>query len=42
MLVLSAALLTLSITFALTLYAFTTKSDFTAMGASLFMFSIGK
>jgi FtsH-binding integral membrane protein len=31
-LVLAAALLTLAVTLALTLYAFTTKTDFTMMG----------
>lgn len=38
-LVLLAAVLTLAITVALTIYAFTTKTDFTMMGGSLFIFS---
>ena len=32
--------MTLGITFSLTLYALTTKTDFTAMGASLFIFGM--
>ena len=38
--VLAAALLTLSITLALTFYATTTKSDFTMMGGALFIISM--
>jgi FtsH-binding integral membrane protein len=33
--------MTLGITFALTLYALTTKTDFTMMGATLFIFGMG-
>ena len=37
--VLAAALMTLGITVSLTLYAMTTKTDFTMMGGTLFIFS---
>lgn len=33
----AAALLTLAVTLSLTIYAFTTKSDFTMMGGALFI-----
>ncbi len=38
--VLIAAVMTLGVTFALTLYAFYTKTDFTMMGGFLFCFAI--
>ena len=40
MLVLYAAILTLGVTFSLTIYALTTKKDFTMMGGSLFICGI--
>jgi len=40
-LVLIAALSTLGMTLALTLYAFTTKRDFTMMGGTLFILACG-
>ena len=41
MLVLEAAIMTAAMTFALTLYACTTKTDFTVMGGLLFILSMG-
>ena len=38
--VLAAAMMTLGITVGLTVYALTTKSDFTMMGGAMFIFTI--
>ena len=41
LIVMIAAGMTLGITLALTVYALTTKSDFTMMGGAFFIFGIG-